>query len=146
MKKMITGLTMFLLMGMVAVWHSDFRKAKEKAKEENKYILLNFSGSDWCTPCIRTKREIFDKEPFSRFADSNLVLVNADFPRLRRNELTKAQTKENEALAEQYNKEGAFPLTVLLDANGMVVKEWKGYPNVSPENFVDQIRSSEQKR
>ena len=134
---------MFFLMGMVAVWQSDFGKAREKAKKENKYILLSFSGSDWCIPCIRTKKEIFDKEPFGHFADTSLILVNADFPRLKKDALTTAQTRENEALAEQFNKDGTFPLTILLDPNGTVVKEWKGYPNMSPQNFVDQIKSVE---
>ncbi len=126
MKKVAMLVTPLLLMAMMSVWKTDFAKAREKAREEHKYILLNFSGSDWCIPCMRTKKEIFDKEPFSGFADTNLVLVNADFPRMKKDGLSKAQEKENESLAEQYNKEGAFPLTLLLDANGKVVREWKG--------------------
>jgi thioredoxin-related protein len=145
-KTSVIAIIAVMFMAMAINWHTDFVKAKEKAKEEHKLILLNFSGSDWCIPCIRTKKEIFDKESFSRYADSNLVLVNADFPRLKKDELPKSQEKENEALAEKYNKEGAFPLTILLDANGKVVKEWKGYPNVSPQTFVDQIKSVEQCR
>jgi thioredoxin-related protein len=133
-------------MAMATNWRNDFVKAKEKAKGEHKYILLSFSGSDWCIPCIRTKKEIFDKAAFSHFADSNLVLVNADFPRLKKNALPATEAKENEALAEQYNKEGAFPLTLLLDPNGRVIKEWKGYPGVDPTNFVEQIRSVEHSR
>ncbi|MCW3117818.1 MAG: hypothetical protein JWM28_1900 [Chitinophagaceae bacterium] len=124
-------------------WTTNFNKAKEEAKKENKYLLLNFSGSDWCVPCIRTEKEIFHSSAFSNYADSNLVLVNADFPRLKKNKLTTTQTKENEMLAEKYNKSGAFPLTLLLDGNGKVVKEWVGYPGVSPDKFVDQIKSVE---
>lgn len=133
-------------MAMVGDWRTDFVKAKEKARQEHKFILLNFSGSDWCIPCIKTKKEIFDKEDFSRFADSSLVLVNADFPRLNKDKLPKSQENENERLAEQYNKDGAFPLTLLLDPNGKVVKEWKGYPNLSPKAFVQQIKSIEPRR
>src|ERR1700761_808109 len=119
----------YLIMSLLAVilmsagWMADFDKAKEEAKRTGKPILLNFSGSDWCIPCIKTKKEIFEKEVFTKFADANLVLVNADFPRLKKNSLSKEQTKQNEALAERYNKAGIFPYTLLLDANGKVLKE-----------------------
>jgi len=56
-------------------WRTDFEKAKTEAKSEHKLILLNFSGSDWCGPCIRLKKDIFDSETFMKYADENLVLV-----------------------------------------------------------------------
>src|SRR6187399_3736729 len=92
-------------------WETDFNKAQQSAKTEHKLILLNFSGSDWCGPCIRLKKDIFDSEAFMKYADENLVLVNADFPRLKKNILSKQQQKQNESLADTYNSDGAFPLT-----------------------------------
>ncbi len=126
-----------------AGWTTDFARAKDEAKETHKYILLSFSGSDWCIPCIRTRKEIFEKESFIKYAETSLILVNADFPRLKKNSLTKAQTKQNETLAEQYNKAGTFPLTLLLNSNGKVLKEWRGYPGITPEIFVSQIKAIE---
>jgi len=126
-----------LLMSMG--WGTDLSMAKNEAKKNNKLILLSFSGSDWCIPCIKTRKEILDKEAFLKYAAVNLVLVNADFPRLKKNALSKEQTKQNEALADTYNKNGVFPLTLLLDADGKVLKQWEGYPDVSPEVFVSQI-------
>ena len=131
------------LLLMSAGWKTDFTGAKEEAKKSKKYILLSFSGSDWCIPCIKTRKEIFEKQSFAEFAETNLVLVNADFPRLKKNLLTKEQTKQNETLAEQYDKEGVFPFTLLLNADGVVLKEWRGYPGVSPEVFVAQIKEGE---
>lgn len=127
----------FLLMSMG--WSTDLSKAKDEARKEHKLILLSFSGSDWCIPCIKTRKEIFDKEAFMDYAASSLVLVNVDFPRLKKNALSKEQTKQNEALADTYNKKGVFPLTLLLDAEGKVLKEWEGFPDVNPEVFVSQI-------
>src|SRR4051812_1786802 len=92
-------------------WMTDFDKAKTEAKASNKFILLNFSGSDWCSPCIRMHKEIFASDTFSKYAASNLLLVNADFPRLRKNQLSKEQTEKNDALADKYNHEGKFPYT-----------------------------------
>lgn len=124
-----------------AGWETDIEKAKEKAGQEHKLILLNFSGSDWCGPCIRLHNEIFEKEAFERFADNNLVLVNADFPRLKKNQLSKEQQKKNDLLADKYNANGSFPYTVLLDAEGKVIKTWDGFPLSNSEQFVNQIKS-----
>ena len=122
-------------------WQNNFELAKQSAAAEHKYILLNFSGSDWCGPCIKMHKEIFDNEVFSKFADENLLLVNADFPRLKKNQLTAAQQKQNDALADRYNSTGSFPLTLLLTANGKVVKTWDGFPKESVEVFIAGIKS-----
>lgn len=123
-------------------WETDFDKARQMAVSEKKLILLNFSGSDWCGPCIRLHREIFESQVFENFATDHLVLLNADFPRLKKNRLSKEQQSKNELLAEKYNTEGAFPLTLLLDANGKVLYKWDGLPNGSPENFTNQVKST----
>ena len=125
-----------------ADWLTDFDEAKDQAEKESKMILLNFSGSDWCAPCIKMKHSVFENESFKKFAEENLVLVRADFPRLKKNQLEKAQVTHNEKLAEKYNPEGKFPFTILLDANGKVIQQWDGYSNQSPEDFVKQLQSS----
>ena len=122
-------------------WLNNFESAKTEASGSNKLIVLNFSGSDWCGPCIRLKKEIFSSDAFTNYASEKLVLVNADFPRYKKNALPKEQVKENEALAEKYNPAGRFPFTVLLDANGKILKQWDGLPNESPEKFVDEIKT-----
>lgn len=121
-------------------WLTDFEQAKSEASDTKKYILLNFSGSDWCAPCIRLKTEFFASEAFQEFAEENLVLANADFPRLRKNQLHKNQILHNEALAETYNPDGKFPLTILLNASGKVIKQWEGLPQKSAEQFVEEIK------
>lgn len=103
--------------------------------------MLNFSGSDWCAPCILTKKEYFESESFAKMAKDNIVLVNADFPRKKKNQLSPEQTKKNEALAEKYNKEGNFPYTLLLDADGKVIKAWKGKPEAPVEKWVAEVKS-----
>jgi thioredoxin-related protein len=108
-------------------WTTDFSKAITEANAKNKYIVLNFSGSDWCGPCMKLKKEVLDSQDFLKFAESKLVLVRADFPRSKKNRLSPELTKNNENLAEKYNKEGKFPFTVLIDGNGNVVKSWDGY-------------------
>ena len=122
-------------------WQPSFEKAKEIAKNNHQLILLNFSGSDWCGPCIRMRKEIFDSETFSAMADSLLVLVNADFPRNKKNQPGKSVQAQNEMLADKYNTEGKFPLTVLLDENGNLIKSWDGLPKESAQQFASEIKA-----
>jgi thioredoxin-related protein len=121
-------------------WHYNFEEAKQIAQKEHKHILLNFSGSDWCGPCIRLHKEIFENVSFQEFASKNLVMVNADFPRLKKNQLTAAQQKINDAIAERYNSKGSFPLTLLLNETGKILKEWDGYPKVTADALADDMQ------
>jgi thioredoxin-related protein len=122
MKLLIASLLMYTLVAAPG-WQLNFDQAKAEAKQTNKLILLNFSGSDWCGPCIKLKKDVFESAEFQQFAADNLVLVRADFPRLSKNQLDAHQTAHNETLAETYNKQGKFPFTVLLDGNGRVIQE-----------------------
>ncbi|TDX12809.1 thioredoxin family protein [Flavobacterium sp. S87F.05.LMB.W.Kidney.N] len=136
-------IAMFLLLTFMSPvnWEPDFNNAKKIAKEKHELILLNFSGSDWCGPCIVTRKEYFESQVFTDMANENLVLVNADFPRKKKNIGTAEQVQRNEALAEIYNKEGSFPLTLLLDADGKVIKTWHGKPETSPEQWTAEIKA-----
>lgn len=124
------------------VWEHNLTDAKVQAKKENKMILLSFSGSDWCIPCIRLHDEVFESSYFTQYAADNLILVNADFPRKNKNQLSKEQQKINDALAEKYNPKGSFPFTLLLDGDGNKVKVWDGYYKDGVANFVAEIREA----
>jgi len=138
---MIGKASIYILYFLISapVWNLNFDEATKQAKDENKVILLNFAGSDWCAPCIKLTREVFDQSEFLDYAKENLVLVRADFPRLKKNQLSKEQVKHNEALADKYNSQGKFPLTLLVDAEGRVIHEWDGYQSVTPAEFISQI-------
>lgn len=131
---------LWITMSVKPDWITDFPKAKEIARTENRLILLNFSGSDWCAPCIRLKKEVFTAGPFNETADRQLVLVNADFPRNRKNQLPREQQQQNETLADRYNPEGKFPLTLLLKADGTVIHTWDGFPAGGTDIFITELK------
>jgi len=137
----LAAISAFLLLSAFTTWETNFEKAKATALNEHKYILLSFSGSDWCGPCIKLHQDFFENTGFTNYADSKLVLVNADFPRQKKNQLPKELQKQNEKLADAYNANGSFPLTVLLNANGKVIKAWDGIPKMTPEEFVEDIKT-----
>jgi len=121
-------------------WVNDFDKAKQTAQAEHKLILLNFSGSDWCGPCIRMHKEIFESNTFTAYSNDHLILLKADFPRLKKNQLPPDQQIKNDQLAESYNKEGKFPMTLLLNADGKILKKWEGFPATDADAFTNQVK------
>jgi thioredoxin-related protein len=120
-------------------WETNMNTAQKKAREQHKLILLNFSGSDWCGPCIRMHKDIFENAAFQDFADTTLVLLNADFPRLKKNRVSQDLERQNDLLAEKYNTKGIFPLTVLMDADGHTLKSWEGLPKQTAAEFAKEI-------
>lgn len=138
--KLLTTIFLAFMATLPVDWKLNFTEAKAQADADHKMILLNFSGSDWCGPCIKLKKEVFESAAFEKYASENLVLVRADFPRQKKNQLDKAQVEKNEALAEKYNPKGLFPLTVLIDSKGNIVKEWEGF-QPSTETFIADLSS-----
>ncbi|HXB35024.1 MAG TPA: thioredoxin family protein [Puia sp.] len=132
-----------LLTGWLAAngWHYNLDEARQLAKDQHKHILLNFSGSDWCAPCILLRKQILDNPDFLQMADTSLILVNADFPRSKKNQLTPQQQALNNSMADKYNSQGKFPYTLLLSADGKVVKTWEGLPNEKPADFALEVRT-----
>ncbi|RKE04261.1 thioredoxin family protein [Marinifilum flexuosum] len=119
---------------------SNLNQALDQAKKENKFILMNFSGSDWCRSCIILKKTILNTDEFKDFAKNELVILDVDFPRSKKNRLSKEQIKINEALAEKYNKKGQFPTIVLLNKDGEVLGK-TGYKKLNPDQYISHIKS-----
>lgn len=132
----------FLILFFVGLseWGDNLETALSDAKQNHKMVLLYFSGSDWCGPCIKLKQEVLETTDFQTFSNVHLNLVRADFPRMKKNQLSKEQTAYNEKLAEKYNPKGKFPLTVLINSDGKVITEWDGYPkDLNTQSLKKQI-------
>jgi len=111
------------------------------AQSQNKNILLIFSGSDWCAQCIRFEKKVLDDPAFTQFADSNLILITADFPQGKKQ--SSEIKKQNEELAERYNPSGKFPLILMLRPDGSVLRELN-YQNESASEFISMINRFQQ--
>ena len=121
-------------------WQTDFETAKELSSDENRPIILVFQGSDWCAPCIKLDREIWSTDEFKAYAKDHFVMLQADFPRKKKNALPDEQQQKNNQLAEKYNKQGYFPFVVVLDKEGKVLGE-AGYEKTSPEAYIEKLES-----
>lgn len=119
-----------------ADWETDFEKAKLKAERGGKFLLLDFSGSDWCGWCMKLDAEVFSKRDFKKYAKDNLILVLVDFPHGKK--LPKKETARNEALREQYGIRG-YPTVVLALPSGDEVAR-TGYLEGGPEKYVAHLQ------
>jgi len=113
-------------------------QALEKAKEENKVVLLEFTGSDWCPPCKMLEKNVLSTDTFKQYADASLVFGKLDFPR------SKPQSpevkKNNAQLSDQFNI-NAFPTLVLLAADGKELWRQEGYGGESARDLIARIES-----
>jgi thioredoxin-related protein len=123
-------------------WKTNFEEAKKEATEQNKNILLVFSGSDWCAPCIKLDNVVWKSEAFKAEAENNWIIYKADFPKKKANQLPPEITENNIKLAEKYNRNGSFPLVILLDKAGKV-SGMTGFKNISATDYIQLIHSLE---
>lgn len=117
-------------------WMTDFEAAKAKAKAENKPMLLDFTGSDWCGWCIKLDKEVFGEAAFKEYAAAELVLVELDFP--RKKEQSADLKAQNEKLAKQYGVRG-FPTILVLSPEGELIEK-TGYQKGGAEAYVKHIK------
>jgi protein disulfide-isomerase len=118
-------------------WLTDYKKAQEEAKAGNKFLLLDFTGSDWCGWCKKFDKEVLLQPEFKDFARDNLVVVELDFPRGKPQ--TPELKKQNRELAMQYEIVG-FPTIVILSADGQKLWRYDGYFPDGPTAFIAQLQ------
>lgn len=105
-------------------WVDSYKDALKKARKEKKPLLIYFTGSDWCGPCIRLDKKLFHTQKFKDFSDENMVLYMADFPR-NRDLVSKEARKYNKKLKEQHVVD-SFPAIIVVDGKENVLGEKRG--------------------
>ena len=133
---LLLALTVSLSTAAGDEWMTDFEAAKQKAAAENKDLLVNFTGSDWCSWCIKLVDEVFKHDAFKKGVADNFVLVELDFPQ-DKSKLDESTQKQNEILQEKYSIQG-FPTILLLDDQGRPYAQ-TGYQAGGPEKYLAHL-------
>ncbi|CAM1374356.1 thioredoxin family protein [Tenacibaculum xiamenense] len=121
---------------VVPKWELSFELAKKRAKQEKKPILIYFSGSDWCGPCIKLDNELFHTEKFVSFYEDKFVLYLADFPR-NKDLVSDEARKINKKLSKKYNN--SFPMVLIINRKGKVLGERRG--SYLPDSYYSFFES-----
>ena len=119
-----------------AGWTDDFEAAKKQAAAENKLLLVDFSGSDWCGWCKKLDREVFAKPEFLAGVKKDFVLVMVDSPNDKKL-LSEKAAAQNPKLVEKYDVHG-FPTVLIMDADGTVLDK-TGYRDGGPEKYLEHL-------
>ncbi len=107
-----------------AEWMTDIEAAKARAGAEGKMVLVDFTGSDWCTWCIRLRQDVLDKPEFEAYAADKFVLAEVDLPR-NKTKLSAEQREKNEEVAAQYKIDG-FPTLMVMTPDGRMLGGFVG--------------------
>ena len=140
MKTLITFFAMLLTITSATAansdWTTDINAAFAKAKKENKNVLVEFTGSDWCAPCKMMRNRVFSKKEFTQQATKGFVLVELDFPQNNR-----ALAEKNGPYAEKFKVAG-FPTVILFKSNGQEYSRINASAYPSVDKFLAYLRSS----
>ncbi|NKI32133.1 thioredoxin family protein [Croceivirga thetidis] len=116
----------FLLKGEEKiVWQSNLQEAIQLAQDNDKNILIYFTGSDWCAPCIKLKEDLFDTTEFQEVSE-RFILLYIDIPR-KNDVISREQKEHNQQVFKKYNKTGVFPLFLVVSPKEKVLDEYSGY-------------------
>jgi thioredoxin-related protein len=116
--------------------------ALTQAKAANKLVLLDFTGSDWCPPCMELHKKVFSRPEFQAYAGSNLVFLVVDFP--QKFHLSAEATATNQLLATKFNIDG-FPTLVAVDADGKEIWRHLGYIDGGLKELTNDLADARSK-
>jgi protein disulfide-isomerase len=117
-------------------WGTDLPQALNRARSENKLVLLDFTGSDWCPWCIKFDQEVLSTGKFAAYAGQKLELVKVDF--LRHTPQSDELKQANSALAKKFGVNG-YPTYVLLNSDGGELGRQVGYRPGGPDAFIKEL-------
>lgn len=122
-----------------SAWSDDFEQAMIEAKSTGKYVIADFTGSDWCRWCVRLEKEVFETAEFREWSDNHAILLKVDFPR---NTPQSVRIKvQNKKLAQKYEKEiKGYPTILVLDPEGNVIAR-TGYVKGGPKAWLAELDS-----
>jgi thioredoxin-related protein len=133
---LLTFCTLASAMGAEQQWLTNLSLAMTQAQKENKTVLLDFTGSDWCGWCIKFKQEALDTPEFTAYAAKNLVLVEFDFP--NKKPQSDALKKANQVVATHYKVTG-YPTFIVLNKDGKEIGRQPGYEKGGAKAFIARI-------
>lgn len=146
MKKRI--LTTLLLITTLTIysqeWHSDLKDALKIAHVQNKKVLLVFLVPESCDTCAHLEKEVFQSDEFKAFAREKYILSKVDFRNNTTPFLASEAKAKNLLIVEKYNKDGFFPLVVLLNKNEKVLGKIGTYNDESPSQYIALLQALEQ--
>ena len=124
-------------MGYSQEWKTNLSEAFREAAASGKEVLLLFSVAENCESCAKLEENVLQSNEFLSYANERFVLVKQDF-----NAASSADKFENLLIVEKYNKDGFFPLMVIINKNEKMVGQLGTYNNETPKQYIAKLQSA----
>lgn len=143
-KTFITTALALLVLSSAAMaesgWMTDVDAALAKAKTSKKPVLVEFTGSDWCPPCMMMHKKVFSQKEFMTKASAKFILVKIDIPRA-----DKELYAKNQKVLKKYQVKGV-PTVILFDANGKEFDRFTASRYSTVSKFLAHLDEALQKK
>ncbi len=143
-KRLITTAITLVTLSAPAIagsdWMTDIDAALAKGKTENKAVMVEFTGSDWCPPCIMMHKKVFSQKTFTDEASKKYILVVIDIPN-KDPELK----KKNSLVMKKYSVRGV-PTVILFGDDSKEFSRFSASQFPSVETFLTQLDSELEKK
>lgn len=120
-----------------AVWFYDLEESKTAAAEQDKNILLFFTGSDWDAISQSLAANVFTSEVFLKKVAAKYILTQLDFPQAE-GSIVEEQFMKNYDVANSFSLQG-LPTVLMVTKDGYVVSSIDTSAEV--ENADDYVKS-----
>ena len=98
-------------------WYTDLAAAQKQAAAEAKNVLVSFTGSDWCSWCMKLRRDVLEKPAFAQYIANKLVPVEIDVPHQPARVGGAQQLEANKKICARYGVD-TFPTLLVITADG----------------------------
>lgn len=121
-------------------WTTNLESALASAKKNKKFVLAQFTGSDWCPPCMMIHDKVFSKSAFTGPVSRKFILVKIDMPKS-----DPKLTEKNRKVMRAYKVTGV-PTVLLFGDDGREFSRFgaAAYPTV--DGFIDKLREELKKK
>ncbi len=124
-----------------AGWMTNIDAALAKAKKEKKDVLVEFTGSDWCPPCIMMDEKVFSKKEFTDAAKKKFILVKIDIPNK-----DKALKKKNVKVMRTYKVSGVPTVLLFNNVDGTEYHRFTASQYPSIDKFLKHLDEQLEKK
>ena len=98
-------------------WETELESAQQKAAAEAKNVLISFTGTDWCSWCIKFRRDVLSRLAFEQYIADKFVPVEIDVPNNPARVGGAKQQEANKKICERYGVD-TFPSLLVTTADG----------------------------
>ena len=111
-------------------------EAKKIATEKNINILIEFTGSTWCKPCIKMEKEVINSKEFEDFYKDKFLMFVLDL------EMPINMNSQNYLYFNKFKQKYSvhvYPTYILVDKNGKEIKRIEGF--LKKEKFISRLEN-----